>query len=653
MNRWGRTIRGVLAVALVLCGTCAVDAQQQASQRSPASLLVYKPRQAFFDYDTPAADQLPKCRIDEDPRSLTLLGPEGQVLRRFLDANGDKERKVDQWRYYQNGLEVYREIDTNDNQKPDQYRWLNLGGSRWGIDDNEDGKIDRWKALSAAEASREAIVCMTTGDLAGLQLLMVTDDDLKALGITPSVSQKILESTADAGTKATAILRKSKLLTQRTKWVRFDAQMPGSIPADEGKAAQDLQVYEAAMAVVELPGPAGKDPVTGLVQIGEMVRIGEIWKLTQVPLPIEGNDPITSSGVLMQPVLTSAGPDISLPSPELQKILTELQKLDEKPPQFGIATPAQLAAYNARRADLLYEAYKLAEGADEKVQFFKQYVDGLAAAVQTDAYPAGLARIEKAEAELEKSSPKSPVLPYVIYRRIMSRYSADMKTATQQQQQTVQTAWLESLSGFVKDYPDSEDVADAIWQLAVAEEFGGNQTAAINWYQRLAKDKRGTPPAEKATGALRRLNLKGQPFLLNGPDLAGGAVNTAAYRGKLLLVVYWASWSDLFKTDLPQLRLLHQQYRAKGFEIVGVCLDMPTGTRPQQVAEIQKYIQQNNIPWPQIFEPNGLDGGPAVQYGIIALPTMILVDMREQRNEVVSRQSSVSELKELLPKLLK
>ena len=54
----------------------------------------------------------------------------GRILRSFVDTNGDNV--VDLWCYYQGGIEVYRDIDRNFNGKPDQYRWLNTAGTRWG-----------------------------------------------------------------------------------------------------------------------------------------------------------------------------------------------------------------------------------------------------------------------------------------------------------------------------------------------------------------------------------------------------------------------------------------------------------------------------------------------------------------------------------------
>jgi thiol-disulfide isomerase/thioredoxin len=643
MNGGWRTIGGGIAVGLVLAA--ANEAAAQTKLPSPADLMAYRPKQADVEYESPTAAQLAKCKVEIErlPKSVgyVLFGSEGQVLRRFINTTGGVD--IDQWRYYQHGIEVYREIDTNKNRTADQFRWLNLGGTRWGLDLNEDGRIDQWMSLSAAEASREAVRAMTTGDTAALQALMVTADELKALGVTSAIAQKIGESTRGVGPKAQAIVKKSKVLTAQAKWVRFDAQMPSLIPADEGKAEQDLQVYENAMAVVELNA---KD--SAMVQIGELIRVGEVWKLTQVPQPIEGNSTIADGGFLMQPVVANAtAGDVDNPSPELQKLIDDLQKLDQSPPQLGTAPPAQLATYNGRRADLLIQAVSLVKTSEEKAQFLRQCVDGLAAAVQTDAYPEGLARIEKIEAEVKQTSPKSSVLPYIAYRRIMSKYAVDMKVAETEKRAEIQKAWLQSLSDFVDAYPAAEDASEAMLQIAVAEEFGGKLKEAVSWYQRLSK-KSGTPAGDKAAGAIRRLDLKGKPFTLSGTGLTGTPINTAGYRGKTLLVVYWATWCEPCKEDLPQLRAMYQQYRNRGFEVLGVNLDVPGGTRAEQVAQIQAFAKTNNIPWPHIYEPGGLDSSPAVQYGIISLPTMFLVD---PKGEVLSRNSSVEELKQLLPKL--
>ncbi len=608
-----------------------------------ATMLKFTSKQKDVDYEIPKPEQLAKCKVEVERVGKNVgwvvIGPEGQVLRRFYDTDGDN--RVDQWRYFQHGLEVYRDIDTNQDDKADQFRWLNMGGSRWGIDRNNDYRIDEWKTLSAAEASREAIQAITTGDVAAMQTLMITQEDLRELGVTPSVAAKILDGSSNIPLAMKSVMTKSKVLTAKSNWIRFDAQMPGSIPADDGKAKTDLQVYENAMVVVE-PGPA-------LVQIGEMIRVGEVWKLTQVPLPVEGDKITVAGGVLMQPLLAGTT-EASLPaSPQVEKLVKALQELDQKQPQLGAATPAELTAYNNRRADMLLELSSLAEGKEEKEQFLKQCADGIASAVQTASFPQGLDRLLKLEVDVRKTGPVSAV-PYITYRRMQAKYSVDMNTAEEGKRDKIQKDFMASLAEFTEKYPQAEDTPDAMWTIATAEEFSNRMKEATEWYQKLARNTSGSPAVAKGAGALRRLELKGKPFAIAGKDLKGNPVSSAAYRGRgPLLVVFWATWCDPFKADLPQLRALHQQYQNRGFEIIGVCLDVPLGPPAAHGKQIQDFMTTYKMTWPEIIETAGLDSPAAVQYGVFSLPTMILVS---ERGEVLSRNSSVTELKTVLPQLL-
>lgn len=600
----------------------------------------YRPRQNDVEYDTPTREQFAKCKIDVEKRGKVegwvVLGPEGQVLRRFVDSDGDG--KVDQWRYFQQGIEVYRDVDTNQNNKPDQARWLNLGGSRWGVDANEDGKIDSWKTLSAAEASREAIRAITAGDDDALQMLMITADDIRVLGIDKQVGAKLLASASEAPKKLRATLQKSKVLNAQSKWMKFDAQMPGVIPADDGKATTDLHVYENAMVIVE----NGKQ--SGLVQIAEMVRVGDVWKLTQAPLPIDPEKTeVVSSGILIQPALvdnvTTAGPAYS---PEMQKLVDELQALDAKPPAPTAGRDA-MAKYYANRTDLVFKIYRLADSDEEKQSWMKQLIDGLFASIQTGADPDGVTRLKSIETDLRKSSGKSPLISYVAYRRLSAEYTVDLSKAETDERANVQKKWLEALEEFIKDYPQADDVPDAMLQLAMNDEFMGKAKEASGWYQRIVKEQSKSPAAAKAQGALARLSLTGKPVSIAGPGLNGKTISTEAYRGKsAVLVMYWATWCEPCTAELPELRALHNQYRGE-FEIIGVSLDMSK-------EPILPFLQQNKVPWPQIYQEGGLESPLAVQFGVFSPPVMILID---KTGKVVSKNTSSAELKKILPQVLK
>lgn len=620
-----------------LCVVGVALAATPAMAVSVKDTLAYTPKQQDVDYETPKPEEFAKCKVEAERKGKAsgwvVLGPAGQILRKFIDTDGDGT--LDQWRYFNQGVEVYRDIDSNNNGKIDQSRWVNLGGSRWGIDQNEDGRIDLWRALSAAEASKEAIRAMVAGDDVALQMVMVNSDDLKSIGLNQQLATRLLESTEDAGKKARVIASKSRILGQ-SRWIRFDALMPGTIPLDDEKATGDLQVYENAMAIVESQGK-----FIG-VQIGEVIRIGEVWKLTQVPQPIEGDGvTVSAAGTLIQPLIASAAPTNPGTSPEVEKLLVDLQKLEQ-----GLMQPnvdrATIKSLMARRADLLRRAIDLAETDDEKMLLTKQLVDGYALAAQMGTFPEGAADLRAMEIDLRRRSPKSNLVPYISYRRIQAQYYVDLQGAEKDKGAEIQKEWIKGMVEFLKEFPESEDGADAMLLLAHHEELSGKPTEAAEWYQRLIKEHPKTDSGLRAAGALRRLDLKGKGLVLNGPGLDGAAVDIRGYRGKTVLVVFWSSEYRICEEDLPQLRALYQEYRVRGFEIMGVCLD-------SQKETVKPFLTQHRMTWAQLYQPGGLNAPAAMNYGIVSLPTMFLVN---GDGVVISRNATVQDVKAALPALL-
>ena len=108
-------------------------------------------------------------------------------------------------------------------------------------------------------------------------------------------------------------------------------------------------------------------------------------------------------------------------------------------------------------------------------------------------------------------------------------------------------------------------------------------------------------------------------------------------------MIFWSTWCKPCTEDLPQIRALRDKYSANGFEILGINLD--TTLEP-----VDGYMSENKVVWPQAYEPGGLESKPALQFGIISLPTMFLVG---PDGKVISRSTSVDDLKAKLPELFK
>src|SRR5262245_48277125 len=322
-------LRAIFSTTVVLTSSVVVAADPPSVKQA----LGVVPHHNDVEIDSPDPKTIDQCNRaplqDGKGTASLVLGPDGQPLRRFMDTDGNDV--VDQFSFYKNGLEVYRDIISKPNGKKDQFRWLNIGGMRWGIDTNGDGKIDIYKQISAEEVSRLAVRALVNQDAQLLAPLLVTKEDLKQLGIKGTLEAKLLASVADPAAKLKKAVAGSKIIQPKSTWLRFDAAPPAAVPADGKHTTSDLVVYENVMAIVDY----GNASSPGLVHVGELIRMGEVWKMTSLPVPLEGNAIQLAPGlVLSEPLAGGAGPaavatDVS---PKVQELIDELRKLMENPP---------------------------------------------------------------------------------------------------------------------------------------------------------------------------------------------------------------------------------------------------------------------------------------------------------------------------------
>jgi thiol-disulfide isomerase/thioredoxin len=135
----------------------------------------------------------------------------------------------------------------------------------------------------------------------------------------------------------------------------------------------------------------------------------------------------------------------------------------------------------------------------------------------------------------------------------------------------------------------------------------------------------------------------GNPIPLAGNTLDGKQASLAAYRGKTVLIHYWATWCEPCKQDLEILKQIQAKYAAQGLALIGVNLDSDRALAVQ-------FLRSQPLPWPQLYEPGGLDSRFATEMGILTLPTMILVD---NEGKVINRSIHAGELDEELSKRLR
>src|SRR5579863_6494108 len=405
---------------LTLTSQALVPLARAADAPSVKTALGLKPMQADVDYDIPDAKSIEQCKVTlandgkgSKASGWLVSGPAGQPLRRFMDSDGDGD--VDQYSYFKNGLEVYREFDSNKSSRRDQFRWMNFGGTRWGIDTNKDGKIDVWKQISVEEVSRLAVRALVSQDASLLTPLLITKDDLKRLGIQGNLEAKLLAAVADPAAKLKKAVANSKIIHPRSTWQRFDASPLAVVPGESIKAAADLTVYENVMAIIDYGNPMNP----GLVHVGELIRMGDVWKMTSLPIPMEGTGFQLEPGLVMNEPLLGTGKDGAVAdapaTSEEQELVEQLQKLQANPPAPNAARPVW-EKYQKSVEALLVKLINKAKTDETRNLWTRQLLDTIAVAVQSGADPSGLARLKKLESDIAKADPKSSLAATARYR---------------------------------------------------------------------------------------------------------------------------------------------------------------------------------------------------------------------------------------------
>lgn len=115
------------------------------------------------------------------------------------------------------------------------------------------------------------------------------------------------------------------------------------------------------------------------------------------------------------------------------------------------------------------------------------------------------------------------------------------------------------------------------------------------------------------------------PFALIGMD--GTMVDVNAYKGKVVLIDFWGSWCVPCRISHPALKELYDQYKSKGFEIIGISNEIANSNRDKKKQDIawRKAVKEDGLTWPQIlFDPAIKD--IVKEYDINGYPTKFLVD---------------------------
>jgi peroxiredoxin len=123
-------------------------------------------------------------------------------------------------------------------------------------------------------------------------------------------------------------------------------------------------------------------------------------------------------------------------------------------------------------------------------------------------------------------------------------------------------------------------------------------------------------------GFLYRLDSQGKPVAISFTAVDGRAVDLSAWRGKVVLVDFWATRCGPCVAELPRVKAAYEKFHDQGLEVIGISCDTDK-------KELEDYVRQHELPWPQYFDGHQQgENKYTVAFGIDGIPHLFLLDKK-------------------------
>ena len=131
----------------------------------------------------------------------------------------------------------------------------------------------------------------------------------------------------------------------------------------------------------------------------------------------------------------------------------------------------------------------------------------------------------------------------------------------------------------------------------------------------------GSTAPGQTDGLFEALSIKRPAERIMAPDVPltdteGKARSLKEFRGRLVLVNFWATWCVPCQWEMPLMDKLYQAYKAKGFVVVAISLDQ------EGAAVVEPFVKEKKLTYPVLLDPS-LKG--AMQFGVRGVPATFLI----------------------------
>ena len=141
---------------------------------------------------------------------------------------------------------------------------------------------------------------------------------------------------------------------------------------------------------------------------------------------------------------------------------------------------------------------------------------------------------------------------------------------------------------------------------------------------------------------MKKLKIGSPAIPFETVALDGKRISPEQYKGKVVLLDFWATWCAPCRAEMPHVKEVYATYNPKGFEIIGISMD-------NNRQALDTYLEEQDMKWRQIFDGKGWKAEIGQVYAVSSIPATFLLD---REGKIRYKNLRGDELKKAVEKLI-